>query len=92
MEKESLDKCECEEPTKVITRLSHICNECKKPVNGLQLKRKLKYLAVVGAIGYGTGQATEAIVFESRYPLKVEFSIVDGDTLLMEKRFGLKRI
>ncbi|MBF4385598.1 hypothetical protein EA848_17800 [Vibrio anguillarum] len=68
--------CECEGPTKVKT--SYICTECNKSVKSWQLKKKLKYIGIIGVIGYGVGQATEAVIFDNRYPMEVEFALTDA--------------
>ncbi|EGR9010206.1 hypothetical protein I8D50_004398 [Vibrio vulnificus] len=68
--------CECEETTKIKT--SYTCTECNKPVKSWQLKRKLKYVGIIGIIGYGVGQAAEAVIFDNRYPMEVEFSLTDA--------------
>ncbi|EGQ9892969.1 hypothetical protein ACI1G1_003415 [Vibrio cholerae] len=70
--------CECEGPIKVKTRVSHTCCTCNQPVKGLQLKKKLKYMAIIGVVGYGVGQVTENVIFDNRYPLEVEYSILDA--------------
>ncbi|RVU31018.1 hypothetical protein [Neptunomonas marina] len=68
-------ECECNESTKV--NVCYTCASCEKPIRGWQLKRKLKYFGLVGVIGYGLGQAMEAVVFDARYPMEVEFSLID---------------
>lgn len=73
-----MSNCKCEGPIKVKTRISHTCSSCQKAVKGLQFKKKLKYAAIIGVIGYGSGQALESVVFDNRYPLDVEYSIIDA--------------
>ncbi|PSU34566.1 hypothetical protein [Photobacterium lutimaris] len=71
-----MSNCECDGTTKIKTL--HICSKCNKPIKGWQLKKKLKYAGIIGVIGYGVGQATEAVIFDNRYPMEVEFSLTDA--------------
>ena len=73
-----MSNCKCEGPIKIKTRVSHTCGSCQKIVKGFQFKKKLKYAAIIGVIGYGSGQAMESIFFDNRYPLDVEYSIIDA--------------
>lgn len=71
-----MNNCDCEGTHKVKT--SYTCATCNKPIKGCQLKKKLKLVGIIGVIGYGVGQAAETVIFDSRYPMEVEYSLTDA--------------
>ncbi|MPW35211.1 hypothetical protein [Vibrio sp. B1Z05] len=71
-----MSNCECEGAPKIKT--SYTCATCNKSIKGWQLKKKLKLIGIIGVVGYGVGQSAESVLFDSRYPMEVEFSLTDA--------------
>lgn len=68
--------CNCGENEKTKVLIS--CKTCGLTLKKGSLKKKLKYLGIIAVAGYAGGQFGESIIFDSRYPVADEFTLING--------------
>ncbi|MFY8299503.1 hypothetical protein AAEU28_12105 [Pseudoalteromonas sp. SS15] len=73
-----IEECNCEEQAEVGATVKFHCNICDSEIEKFTLKKPLKAASLAAVLAYGGFQFIDYAITDNRYPLKVEYSVLEA--------------
>ncbi len=70
--------CNCQDKAKISTKVEFGCENCNKVIEKFTIKKPLRLAGLAAVIAYGGSQFIDYAITDNRYPMKVEYSLLDA--------------
>lgn len=87
--------CDCREDTELEASVLLVCRKCDTASKKINFKKPMKVALITTVIGYSGSQLVTYAITDNRYPLEVEYKVIDAcinssRKPLSYEEFGLK--
>ena len=88
---EQQEQCSCGEEADIQCSIRFSCKKCSTTIERFKIKKPLKAAAILAILGYGGSQFIDYAITDNRYPMDVEYQIMNSCVSTYKKPLNSSR-